>query len=307
MAKIGLDVGGTKIVGLLAEADGRVLDVVRRKTPPKGDAEGVIAEILSLARELKGRGEQVSSLCVGIAAFVDQSRKYLHYAPNLGLEHLALGEMLEQQLGLPVWLDNDVNCAVLGEASFGAATGCRNVVGILVGTGIGSGILLDGRVVRGARGVGAEAGHMVFVPSGRQCACGRRGCFEAYAGGRSLEAIIQQARQEEPQSLLNQDPAANLSAVWRAKEAGDRRARRLWEDFLLALRVLTGNLVTIFDPEMVLLGGKVVSELPAVLAAIKDDLIVNRLRGVLHTVQVCAPSLGDTAVALGATCLAETH
>jgi glucokinase len=305
MRMIGLDVSKGKLIGVLADGNGRVLHQVQGETPSfssPDDLPRVLADMVgSLAA---GSDERPAAVTVGIAAWVDQTRGHVICGPNLGLADYPLRDRLAEVSGFPVFVDNDVNCAILGEAAFGAAQGMRHVVGLIVGTGIGSGIISEGRLIRGARGVGAEAGHMIFIPGGRQCGCGRRGCFEAYAGGRSIEGMVDEARQAHPESMLCQVPGKSLSAVWKCMTGGDAIARGIWDQAVLALRVLVTNMVTLFDPEVVLLGGRVIAELPQVADGIQEFLVSHRMRGVLHSIRLEKPRLGETAVALGATRLA---
>lgn len=307
MSRIGLDIGGTKMVAILAERDGSRTAVVRRKTPQGGDPDELMAAIGTALAELAPGREcpEAEALGVGIAAYVDQSRGHVHYGPNLGLEDFPLGNLLHAKTGMPVFVENDVNCGILGEAGFGAVKGTRDAVCLLVGTGLGSGIISGGRLIRGARGVGAEAGHMIFQPGGRRCACGKRGCFEAYAGGRAIEERIEEACRSHSESQLCREEARNLSAIRKCLVAGDATARRIWDDAILALRVLVSNLVTLFDPATVLLGGRVIEELPEINEEIREYLVSQSMRGILYGIQLKKAALGDLGVALGAIRLPE--
>lgn len=304
MRIIGLDVGGARLTGVLTDGAGRILHQVQGETPTRPLPEDLLGTLAAMVGGLAAESdERPAAVTVGIAAWVDQARGHVLYGPNLGLADYPLAGKLSEATRFPVHLDNDVNCAILGETVFGAAQGIQNVVGILVGTGIGSGFVSEGRLIRGARGVGAEAGHMILIPGGRQCACGRRGCFEAYAGGRSIETMVDEARQAHPESQLGRMPGRNLGTVWKCMGAGDPVARRIWDQAVLALRVLVMNLVTLFDPEVVLLGGRAIAELPQLTDGIQEYLVSHRMRGVLHGIRLERPRLGETAVALGATCL----
>lgn len=305
MVRIGLDVGATKTVGLLCTESGRVLHRIRQKSAVK-DPDKLYADIRNLIQKLTGESpEQPTAACIGIAAFVDHATGHIHYAPNLQVENFPLGERLQRDLGMPVHIDNDVNCGVLGEARFGAAKGVQHVVGLFIGTGIGAGIVTHGHLLRGARGIAAEAGHTLFIPGGRMCGCGRRGCFEAYAGGRFISESVVRACRTHPKSRLCAEEAKNLTGVWRAMSDGDPVARAIWDKAILALRVLVTNLVTLFDPEMVLLGGTVIHELPQVADSVREFLVAQRLRGILHTIPLTQAVLGGDAVALGAACLPD--
>lgn len=307
MFRIGLDVGGTKMVGIVTDGDGNIQQCLRRETPPERSAEKLMEAMASVVGELRDliEGAPVDSVGVGIAGYVDQERGFVHFGPNLGIERLPLGDKFREITGLPVFVENDVNCALLGECAFGAAKGVSDAVGIFVGTGVGSAFKSGGRMVRGSRGVAAEAGHTIFIPGGRPCACGKRGCFEAYAGGRAIEMIVREAVRNNPSTLLSREPAPTLATVRRCMLAGDSSARKIWDEVVVALRVLVTNVIVLFDPKVVVLGGKLIESIPELFGDIQDFALNQGMRGLFYSVLVTTAALGDRAAALGATLLRE--
>lgn len=194
---IGVDVGGTKVAAGVVDEQGRILEKVRRPTPstnPKETAE-VIAEVVDL---LKGKFENVVAVGLGAAGFVDESRSTVLFAPNLAWRDEPIKDKVESRVGLPVIVENDANAMAWGEARFGAGRGEAYLVCITLGTGIGGGIIIDGKLFRGRYGIGAEFGHVRVVPDGRRCGCGNRGCWEQYTSGNALAHEARDLARVEP-------------------------------------------------------------------------------------------------------------
>ena len=183
---IGVDVGGTKIAAGVVDESGHLRATTRRDTPYDDPAKTEDA-IADAVRELEA-SHQVEAIGVGAAGFVDADRSTVLFAPNLAWRNEPLGRAIQTRIGLPTEVENDANAASWAEARFGAGKAESHVVVVTVGTGIGGGIVLDGKLVRGRFGVAAEIGHFTVVPDGRRCGCGNQGCWEQYASGRALVA-----------------------------------------------------------------------------------------------------------------------
>jgi glucokinase len=183
---IGIDVGGTKIAAGVVDEAGRVTATTRRDTP-SDDPTKTEDAIADAVRELQA-SHQVDAIGLGAAGFVSADRSTVVFAPNLAWRNEPLRQAIEARIGLPTVVENDANAAAWAEARFGAGRGESHVVVVTVGTGIGGGIVLDGRLLRGRFGVAAEIGHFTVVPDGRRCGCGNQGCWEQYASGRALVA-----------------------------------------------------------------------------------------------------------------------
>lgn len=209
---IGVDVGGTKIAAGVVDESGHLRATTRRDTPYDDPAktEDAIAEAV---QELEA-SHQAEAIGVGAAGFVDADRSTVLFAPNLAWRNEPLGRAIEARIGLPTVVENDANAASWAEARFGAGKGESHVVVVTVGTGIGGGIVLDGKLVRGRFGVAAEMGHFTVVPDGRRCGCGNQGCWEQYASGRALVA--------EARALATASPA--IAATLLALAGGRARA-----------------------------------------------------------------------------------
>ena len=185
----GVDVGGTKILGGVVDEDGTVVEELRVVSPAT-DVAAIEDAITGLVKELSGR-HLVEAVGVGAAGYIDKSRSVVMFAPNLAWRDLDLRGELEARVGLPVVIENDANAAAWGEFRFGGGEDVDDLLLVTVGTGVGGGVVLDGRLHRGAFGVGAEIGHMRVVPDGVLCGCGNHGCLESYGSG---TALVREAR-----------------------------------------------------------------------------------------------------------------
>lgn len=181
---IGIDVGGTKIAGGVIDSAGSVLKRERVESP-SDNREQIVAAVVSLCRNLMTEFD-VTSVGISSAGLINRARDQIVFSPNLDMTGSKIGEQVAAEIQLPVLLENDANCAAWGEFKYGAGVGFSNVVMLTVGTGLGSGIIVDKKLVIGGFGMAAESGHMVIKPEGQLCGCGQRGCLEQYASGQAL-------------------------------------------------------------------------------------------------------------------------
>jgi len=256
-AAVGIDVGGTKILGGVVDADGAVLDSEQVPTPK--DGQGTLAAIETLVAKLLARNQGVAAVGVGAAGLVEWPGGRIRWAPHNAYRDLPLREVLAAATRLPVVVDNDANAAAWAESRFGAGHGADDMVLLTVGTGIGTGLVLAGRVYRGAAGIGAELGHMIVDVDGARCPCGNVGCLEAMASGSALGRYGREAAAADPGGLIARlaGGAAEVTGlhVTRAAEAGDAVALGLFERLGSWLGVGVANALTIFDPAVVVVGG----------------------------------------------------
>jgi glucokinase len=255
---IGLDIGGTKIAAGVVTAAGVVLDRTRVPTPPADQAATVTA-MVAVVDELRARHPEVCAVGVGAAGLVDWPRGRLRWAPHNAYRQLELRRLLHERTGLPTVVDNDANAAAWAEARFGAGAGSDDLVLVTVGTGIGGGLVLDGAVYRGAGGLAGEVGHMVVDPQGDRCACGGRGCLEAMASGSALGRAGREAAARDPGGRLaavaGGPERVTGEAVFQAATEGDQAAIGLFQRTGFWLGVGIASLITIFDPDVVVVGG----------------------------------------------------
>jgi glucokinase len=261
---LGIDIGGTKVAGGLVSPDGAVLDTARRATPGSSVSETEDA-IAAVVEELAGRhAGPVVGVGVGAAGWFDRTGDTVLFSPHLAWRNSSLRKDLEGRLQLPLWVGNDADAAAWAEYRYGAARGATLALMITLGTGIGGGIVVDGRLQRGAHGVAGEWGHMRVVPDGRLCACGNRGCWEQYASGTALGQTAREVAVTSPAAaatlLEHVDGRPELLTgehVAQAAHDGDALALELVTDVGTWLGQGIADLAAVLDPEVVVIGGGV--------------------------------------------------
>ena len=264
---IGVDVGGTTVGAGLVAADGRVLEHQQAPTHARGPGTALdaIGELLErLAEQARARGATVSGVGLGVAGIVDAEHGAIgvdvHYIPELA--RVPLAAMLADRLRVPVYVDNDVNALALAEWTWGAGRGARSLVMLALGTGVGGGIILDGRLHRGASGFGGELGHVPVDFDGPPCICGGRGCLKSYVSGTDI-ALRAGERLGRP---------VGAAEVFRLAAAGDAAAAAVVEDACAALGAGLAIIVNGLNPERVLLAGSVAKSLRPIEARVRAAL-----------------------------------
>jgi glucokinase len=310
----GIDLGGTKVQAAVLDAGHQVLGQARHPTPTTGGPEEVAATMVAALREAAEQaGVETSALAgvgVGSPGDVDAARGTVSNARNLPdwEDEFALGEALERELGTPARLGNDVQVATDAEFELGAAREYRSLLGVFWGTGVGGGIVLDGRPWVG-RGVGGEIGHVVVRIDGARCGCGRRGCMEAYAGRASMERRARRLHEKGSKTDLfkimeDRGRTRLTSGVWeRALRRRDRVAKQLIEDAIEALGAGVASVQNVLDVEAIVIGGG--------LGVRLGEPYVQRIRAAMmphlfddaHPPDVKLASLGDLGGAIGASLL----
>ncbi|MFH1422157.1 MAG: ROK family protein [Planctomycetota bacterium] len=254
MSVLALDIGGTKVKLGIVSRSGRILESTQFEIGHKAKAENIISRSKQVLKNSKVKN--ISGIGIACAGFIDASSKKILFSPNLNWKNVPLASIAEKAFKKPARVENDVNAVALGEYRFGAGIGVRNLVAVFVGTGIGGGIVTDGHLVRGANGRSAEIGHMIFKAKGNLCGCGRRGCFEAYAGGRF---IMRNYRRLGGDKLLK-----TPSEIFYAAKRGNHAAARVRQEAVEALTLLCVNLATSLDTEVIVLGGGVIEHSPGI-------------------------------------------
>ena len=261
---IGIDVGGTKVLGGVVDELGSVLKTARRDTPREGGT-ALTQAIANVAKELMAEFT-VDSVGVSAAGFVSSDRKTMLATPNIaGWNGVDLDYELTSLIGLPVVIENDANAAAWGEARFGAGRGKRHMLMLTVGTGIGGGIVVNGDLYRGAFGIAAEIGHIRVVPDGHLCGCGARGCFEQYGSGNALMRHAREAIAASPdiaRNLLSRGDGTleglTGQAITEAAREGDAVALAAFNTTGQWLGAGIATLSVVLDPECVVIGGGVI-------------------------------------------------
>jgi glucokinase len=312
--QLGIDVGGTKAVIVAARASGEILAETRIEQWASGDWERDLETLaeqgLQILAEAGASSADVSTLGLSVPGPLDVRAGRVIEAPNLpGWVDVPIVARLRQVFDVPILLENDANAAALAEWRFGAGQGARNLIYLTMSTGIGAGLILDGRLYRGATYQAGEVGHVPVVPGGRKCSCGLRGCLEAYTGGAAIAEMIREdleaGVETSIRSLADGDPARVSAALWvEALRAGDAYAEQLRERFLDHLAQGIALLLPIFDPERVVLGTILQRNPDLFLQA-----TIERVRALtwpsLHHVELVPARLGDRLPAYAALCAAS--
>lgn len=310
MVTAGIDIGGTKILGVVLEADGTVLAEERVPTP-RG-LEALLQGVSSVFADLQARQPAVTHVGLGAPGLVDRAG-VLRFAPNLpGITEAPLKARLEATHPGTTWhIGNDATCAGIGEQAHGAARGTSDVVVVTLGTGIGGGIISSGRPLVGANGFAGEIGHMVVDPHGPPCPCGKRGCWERFASGSGLGRLAREAahagRATRVLELAGGDPEnVRGEQVTTAAAEGDAEALEVMGQYAWWLALGLANLANAFDPEVIVLGGGLVGAgdvllIPARMAF--ADLV----EAVEHrpSIRIVPAELGERAGAIGAAAMAR--
>ena len=311
MSTVGVDLGGTKCLGVVVDDGGAVVDELRLPTPRGRDA--IAAVLGDVASELMSRrAGEVTGVGIGAPGLVDASGT-LRYAPNLpGVVELPLAGPLSERLGVPVVVENDASCAGWGEQQAGAGRRRRHVLLVTLGTGIGAGIVLGGRLFHGHHGFAGEVGHMVVDPHGPPCVCGQRGCWERFASGSGLGRLAREAsvggRAGRIVALAGGDPEdVRGEHVTAAAGEGDAEALAVMADFGWWVALGLANLANAFDPEVFVLGGGLVEAGEVLLAPVRTAF-ASLLDGAEHRplVDIVPAELGERAGAIGAALLAAS-
>jgi glucokinase len=315
---LGFDLGGTKLMAALVGRDFRVVKRFRQKTKAgQGDQEAVYQRIVETIRQVLDsagvRPEELGGIGVGSPGPLELPAGLIVDTPNIGFKNFPLGARLAEDFQRPVFVDNDVNLGAYGEYHFGAGQGARHLVGVFPGTGIGGGLILDGRIYHGASGAAGEIGHVTMDPHGPLCGCGQLGCVEAYAGRNIIAAQLAVLAQRGQAPHLLAQAGTNLrnirsAAMQRAIAAGDHLVEQTVRGAAARLGVACAGLVNLLSPDAIVLGGGLVEAMPQLfleeVERALDDFSLPYLR---KFCQVKVAELGDDATVLGAARLAADH
>lgn len=310
---IGVDVGGTKILGGVVGADGEIREITRVDSP-REDADASLQAIIDVIRDLSARSTaDITAVGIGIAGLVANDRSVVITAPNLGWSHVDVGSYVRDATGIVTVVENDANAAAWGEFLFGAGQQVRDIVAVTVGTGIGGGLILDGRLRRGSHGVAAEIGHLNAVPDGRPCSCGRRGCLEQYASGHALVRAARERAAADPSRAsqllrLGEGTPEGITGVdvTAAARAGDTVALESFTEVGTWLGRGLADLAAVIDPEAFIIGGGVSEAGELLLASARTTLREKVIGKDGRPVPVVIPAqLGNHAGLVGAADLAR--
>lgn len=270
MYNIGIDLGGTNIAAAVVDGEGKI--VCKGSTPTRVEQgfQGIVKTMADLSRQLIEEAglkpKDINSVGIGSPGTIDQEKGEIVHAYNLGFNHSPIREEFIKHLGLPVYIGNDANVAAYGEFVFGAGEGkYKDLVAVTLGTGLGAGIVLDGKLIPGSFNGGAELGHVVMVVDGEQCNCGRKGCWEKYSSATALINQSKAAAEKNPSSLLNALVDNDLSKMnakvpFDAAAQGDLVAKDVIKNYIHYLAIGIGNIINTVQPEIIVIGGGVCAQ-----------------------------------------------
>jgi glucokinase len=313
---LGIDLGGTKILAAVVDPEGHIIAESKTKTKAEKGPEAVTERIAETAQEAVRqaglRWAEVQGVGIGVPGPMNPETGVIYRPPNLpGWDEVDLGPRLSKALGVPVFLENDVNLGTLGEHTFGAGRGTRDMVGVFVGTGVGGGLILDGKLRSGFRHAAAEVGHMIVLADGPVCGCGKRGCLESVASrtaiDRDLRLGIAAGRESLIRDLIKDDAPPTSGVLAEAVDKGDPLVTEVMSRAQWYLGLLTASIVNMIDPEMVVFGGGVVEAMgKAFLGPIRVTARQYYIQQAgAEKVQIVPAKLGDYAGVLGAAVLAR--
>lgn len=311
----GIDLGGTNIAIGIVTGEGRIVSSTVRKTNAPRPAEDLcddMAQGVRQAAEQAGLAvESLQWIGIGTPGMVDPDLGLIRYSNNLDLWQAPIRALLEERLHKPVYMDNDASAATFGEAMAGAGKGFRDVIMVTLGTGVGGGIVIDGKIYRGFRHAGGELGHNCMIYKGLHCTCGLDGCMEMYC---SVTALIRQTRetmQANPQSKMWELTQGSLEKVsgrtsFDAARQGDPVAQQVVDQYVDYLGYGISGLINIFVPEVLIVGGGISREGEALIRPVNDYVARHCYsRDLKPRTKICAAQLGNDAGVIGAALLGK--
>ena len=307
---VGVDLGGTNLRTALLSSEGDILDKRKEATHSSEGWKKVVARLvnnITLQREIAAqRGLDVAAVGVGAPGVIQMDKGIVVKSPNFpDWNNLPLRDELEQALHIPVIIENDANAAALGEQWRGAGRDISSMILLTLGTGVGGGIVLDKRIWHGADGMAGEIGHMTLIPDGRPCSCGNTGCLEMYASGRG----IVQSYCEDPGVPRSSDSVRGITSekIYQLAGEGDAIARRVMKDMGRMLGIGIANLINIFNPQMIVIGGGVKDAWPLFIDATREEVMRRAFQVPAERTEIVPTLLGDDAGMVGAAAVAIQH
>lgn len=310
MYRVGIDLGGTNIVAGVVDENYRIVATAKCKTAMPRPADDILADMARVTREAVAAAgltlEDIDGVGVGSPGVCNAETGVVERAANLGFINLPMREKLGALLGKAVNIENDANAAAYGELLAGAAKGCKDCVCITLGTGVGGGVIIDGKIIAGHNYAGTELGHTVIVVGGEPCTCGRKGCWETYASATGLIRQTKRAMEKNPDSKMWQLVGGNLDKVsgrtaFDAMRAGDETGKQVVDTYIGYIAAGLTNMINIFQPEVLCVGGGICKEGETLMAPIRAYIERERFSQYSEKqTRICAAELGNDAGIIGA-------
>ncbi len=308
MLNVGVDIGGTNIKFGVIDENGRILFQEKIKTRTDRGSQAIVADVIqgidAILLQASLRHQDVNSIGVGVPGTADARNGVVVYAPNLLWRNVEIVKDIQRAIHLPVYIAQDTRASAWAEYLIGAGKGLRGVAGVTLGTGIGSGLVLDGRIFHGATNTAGEFGHQIVELDGHPCNCGRRGCLEAYAGG---WAIVRDAKKSilRMNELLRENPSMDgVRCVYQLAQQGDAQARRLTESLVKYIGMGMVNLINLISLELIAISGGICNAPCELLLDPLMEFVRNRAyEFAAGKVRICRSALGEDAPLIGAALL----
>lgn len=313
---IGIDLGGTKIAGVLVNFENKIITEIKMNTQRKDQStviDGIKALVGQLLAESDVSPHKLTGIGLGVAGHVNVEQGIVIYCPNLPIKNLNLRGALQKEYNIPVFIENDANAAAIGEKYFGVARNNENFVCVTLGTGIGAGIFINGSIYRGSTGGAGELGHIIldFSPDAPLCGCGNRGCFEALASGTAIARKAKEIFAMHPDSLISSGVGAEgeITAQMVAKLAqkGNKFALKILKDAANIIGIGFANIVNLFNPEKIIVTGSLIKAEDLILKAAIKTMMQRAFSTNAKIVRVVKSELNNKAGVLGAAALGRTQ
>lgn len=302
-----VDLGGTHLRVALVDDTGKILKQLKQETPKGDSANCIINALANAADEWSDEKQRVVATSIMVPGAVDSDKAVVLQAPNLpSLVNFKLKAALEQRLGWPVFLENDANAAAVGEMWLGAARGCRDVMSVTLGTGVGGGVILDGELWRGSHGSAGEIGHTTVDPfSGLKCKCGNTGCLELFASATAIVRMTRESLSFFPGTRLTSDDLT-AEQVYQAGRDGDELALNVFNRFGMYLGIGLANIINLIDPQIIVITGGAANGWELFASEMYRQVEERAFRTTAQQVKIARAECGDNAGLLGAARLAQT-
>ncbi|WP_028516175.1 ROK family protein [Ruminococcus flavefaciens] len=306
---VGIDLGGTNIVAGVVDEEYNIIAKASTKTncprPEKEIADDMARMALEAVKNANLTIDQIEWIGVGTPGIANSETGIIEYSNNLGFKNTPMVKYIQETIDKPVFIENDANAAAYGEFVAGAAKGAKNAVCITLGTGVGGGIIIDGKIYSGSNFAGAEIGHTVIEVDGAQCSCGRKGCFEAYSSATGLIRMTKEAIAEHPDCIMAQSEKEKGKVTARTSfdcmRAGDKYAKAVVDKYIKYLAAGITNTINIFQPDILCIGGGVCNEGDPLLLPMKE-LVAKEVytRNSPKNTEIVIAKLGNDAGIIGA-------
>lgn len=318
MYRLGIDLGGTNIAVAVVDENYNIVGRAKAKTDAQRPAEDICDTIAKVAMDAikaaKLKKEDIASAGIGTPGSVIPSEGIVTYANNFAsFNNLPLCAMLKERLGFDIYIDNDANAAAYGEYLAGAGVGTKDFIAVTLGTGVGGGVIVDGKMLLGSNFAGGELGHTVLHMDGEPCTCGRRGCFEAYASATALINQTKRAMEENKDSIMwelvkETGGKANGRTAWDAMRCGDKAASEVVNTYIRYVAEGVCNIMNIFQPDLLCIGGGVSNEKENLIGPLNKIVRENIYTKHTETTdRVCVAKLGNDAGIIGAAFLDKLY